>query len=186
MPDTIFILCGGASSRMGADKALLPVDRISMLKRITERCRKYFKHCKLLSGTQEYELPYQHIPDYIADTGPLGAIAGGLQHHRGSEITVIPVDMPLLEDATLRFLSRVSIPENIKALLGTNKSRLHPLVGIYHKDILTNLKIYLDGGNRSVRGFLQQIPTRTFELTDKESLNANTPDEYQNALNEIG
>lgn len=185
MPETIYILCGGTSRRMGEDKALLPVEQFSMLERLSRRCSRYFSNCKLLSGNQQYNLPFEHIPDYLSDAGPLSAFAGALQHHQGSCFAIIPVDMPLLEEATLHFLSRVNLPNHLDALIGTNSQRIHPLVGIYSTGVQQSLISYLDKGSRSVRGFLEQIRIRTFDLTPKESLNANTPDEYQKAISQI-
>ena len=182
MPDSIYILCGGTSTRMGQDKAQLSMDNQTMLNRLVERCRKYFDSCILLSGRSNYNLQLKQIPDYLPGAGPLSAMVSAMKHHTGSCFVILPVDMPLIENATLRFLSRVQLPNQCDALIGSAQNRNHPLAGIYSTRQYQNLKDYLDEGGRSVRGFLERLSVRTYRLTERESLNANTPEEYHKAV----
>lgn len=182
MPDSIYILCGGTSTRMGEDKAQLSMDNQTMLNRLVERCRRYFGSCVLLSGQSRYKLPQKQIPDYLPGAGPLSAIASAMKHHTGPCFAILPVDMPLIENATLKFLSRVQLPDQCDVLIGSAQNRNHPLAGVYSTRQHQNLKEFLDEGGRSVRSFLSRLSVRTYRLTERESLNANTPEEYHKAV----
>ncbi len=185
MPRNIYILCGGASTRMGTDKALLELDNQTLLNRMWNRCFDAgFASCYLLSGTLEHGNPEDHIPDYLPDAGPLGGVAGALDHTADSDIALIPVDMPMVKHTTLSFLAQNPLPKNIDALVGADEHRLHPLIGIYASSLLPSLQNFLNRGERSVRGFLKNTRLKTFNLSLDETLNVNRPEDFEHAINQ--
>ncbi len=97
------VLAGGRSSRMGTDKALLYWRGRTLLEWAVERLEEVVGAGRVIvSGKGKGSLS---VADQVAELGPLGGISAvsmGLPDE--SRILVIPVDMPLLENDTLRVL----------------------------------------------------------------------------------
>jgi len=101
------ILAGGHSSRMGQDKALLPVNGITLLQHTTGIVRQCLHHV-WISRQQNQAVPFHAghiIYDQTPDAGPLAGIAAALQaalrDGRFNGMLVVPVDLPLLHRDTL-------------------------------------------------------------------------------------
>lgn len=98
------ILAGGRSSRMGKDKAQLPIANTTTM---LEHMRKLL----LTSGAEKTVVlgkPFEidGIPDNAPLSGPVKAIADYLNSQKtGSKHIVVPVDMPGLKPELLSFLS---------------------------------------------------------------------------------
>lgn len=95
------VLAGGRSSRMGCDKAMLPWQGNTLL--------AHMQQCLRLAGASRVVVSgaYRHcnaIPDRFADLGPLGGLASVAEALPDTTLLVVPVDMPLLGAAPLRYL----------------------------------------------------------------------------------
>ncbi|MEZ4520956.1 MAG: molybdenum cofactor guanylyltransferase [Thermomicrobiales bacterium] len=95
----IAILAGGASSRMGQDKALLTWGGMALIDRAIR-----IAHAIIGPGATMVvgDRPEYHgrgasvIPDRFPGTGPLGGIATALANWQGDRLLVVAVDMPTL------------------------------------------------------------------------------------------
>src|SRR5688572_24994954 len=91
-PLVIFILAGGKSSRMGHDKARLPLGNRSFLQVITETAR-------------ELGAPIEVIfDDDSPGCGPVGGIATAFTRFRFEAALFLSCDMPLISPETLKEL----------------------------------------------------------------------------------
>jgi molybdopterin-guanine dinucleotide biosynthesis protein A len=95
------VLAGGRSSRMGRDKAMLPWQGDTLL--------AHMQQCLRLAGVSRVVVSgaYRHcdaIPDRFADLGPLGGLASVAAALPDATLLVVPVDMPLIGAAPLRYL----------------------------------------------------------------------------------
>ena len=186
MKRSLYVLCGGGSTRMGSNKALLRIGGKTLLDRVLSRCKTMgFTGCYLLSGGRHYETEIPAIEDYVKDAGPLSAIAGALNHTTEPAIAVTPVDMPLLKTETYKRLAHEPITSDVDVYIGRDKYREHPLTGIYSTGILDHLKAYLDSGERSVHGFLKQVRLAHFYLDEEETLNVNHPEDFERLYRKI-
>ncbi|MDK2779574.1 MAG: molybdenum cofactor guanylyltransferase [Pseudomonadota bacterium] len=102
------ILAGGNSSRMGGDKALLPIHGMTLLEHTTAVVRDCLQTV-WISRRQDQPLPAgsdRTVYDSISDAGPLAGIAAALQaaltDGRFNGMLIVPVDLPLLTADTLR------------------------------------------------------------------------------------
>lgn len=174
---TGIIVAGGASSRMGQDKALLEIDGRSQL----ERTMKLLKS----SGCEEVIVSRNDqgfIEDTIANRGPLGGVLSSLPYCNYEYVVIVPVDMPLLTLEVLRFLmeqkcasyfSRTPLP----CLLPNNEKLADYLLQ----------QLSAEDGNRSVRGLLEYMQARPFEWQLTYQLqNTNTPQQWHQALQYLG
>lgn len=93
---SVLVLCGGKSSRMGRDKALLELDGETLL----VRCKKL----GAALGAEQILISRNEpgfIADLVQDAGPMAGIAAALPHCRSRWLLVLPVDMPLLSPEAL-------------------------------------------------------------------------------------
>src|SRR5690606_15766602 len=91
------VLCGGASRRMGRDKALIEVDGIALARRVADALRG--GGCGRVvaiggDGPALAALGLEPVPDGWPGEGPLGGLATALGTARGAEALVVaPCDL---------------------------------------------------------------------------------------------
>ncbi len=168
------ILAGGKSSRMGEDKANLELNGKTLLEHKQQILRK--------SGIENIFISHaNHIPDIIADLGPLGGIYSILQKV-GTDfqyVIFLPIDMPKLNVAMIEKL----ITTASKADLVYFKSHKMPFSLSTNKKWLGLAKTrLLKNGNLSLGAFFADISEHhQIELSSDEIpclLNINTPQQW--------
>ena len=180
----IYILCGGHSSRMGRDKRSLMLGDKTFLSHLEEKTASVFDEITILGANHQVDSSYQQIPDLITDAGPLGGLLAALQHTAHETIALLPVDLPQISESVLKYLRDMNLGEN-DAIIAKSISRLQPLVGIYKKSVLKRLMSYLQSGKRSVMGFIDVIEYSTFDVSEQDIININTPDDYDKLLKSL-
>ena len=82
MNHALIILCGGGSTRMGTDKALLPFGEVSLLEYLVNKYKPHFPHIYLsVKKPGEYthlSLPITEIADLYMNAGPMSGVFSGL------------------------------------------------------------------------------------------------------------
>jgi molybdopterin-guanine dinucleotide biosynthesis protein A len=107
----VVILTGGASSRMGQDKAALDWAGRRAVDRVAELAVALKAESVLTVGRTDYGLPF--LADATPLAGPVGGILAGADALRGQgceRILVLAVDAPTLRAADLGPLLAVSSP----------------------------------------------------------------------------
>ncbi|MBX3397062.1 MAG: molybdenum cofactor guanylyltransferase [Phycisphaerae bacterium] len=107
--ETIGILVGGQSSRMGRPKALIEVEGGTLLER-TVLVAKQASHRVVLLGDPPFELPVslrdiEVWPDRFDDVGPIAGLDALLQNMDGRYGVLVSCDMPYLAASLLKWLS---------------------------------------------------------------------------------
>ncbi len=95
------ILAGGESSRMGRDKALIPVGGVPMLRRAADAVAAVCAEVLIIgdqAGREELELPprARWVADVVRGRGPLGGVHAGLAAASHETVFAASCDMPLL------------------------------------------------------------------------------------------
>ena len=98
------ILAGGRSSRMGTDKADLELKGQTLLNLTVEKVHRLGISDIIISGCSNCPAGTRYAPDLIPDRGPLSGIHAGLKQIRNRCALVLPVDMPLIPEETLKLL----------------------------------------------------------------------------------
>jgi len=202
---TAIVLAGGRSSRMGRDKALIPINGVPLLQfvcNVAQGCAdtvyvvtpwKERYQGIVPSGCQFIqELPLSAIPNY--SPGPLVGFAQGLTQVETEWVLLLACDLPRLRLEVLQSwvakLDQVDgeaicaerSSEAIASLTRTAKG-WDPLCGFYRRNCLSSLEEYINLGGRSFQGWLNMYPVKEFTLTDKEMLfNCNTPEDLVGLL----
>ncbi len=88
------ILCGGASRRMGRDKAVLDWDGVRAVDRVAALARAAGAEVLVTAGA-DLGLPW--VPDDEAFAGPVGGVLAGARALGTARLLVLAVDAPTLE-----------------------------------------------------------------------------------------
>jgi molybdopterin-guanine dinucleotide biosynthesis protein A len=101
MTNALVILCGGDSSRMGTDKALLPFGEECLLEYLVHRFSPYFDKIYFsVNKRGDYghlDLNITEIPDIYLNAGPMGAILSSLTMILEDRAFFISIDTPFLQ-----------------------------------------------------------------------------------------
>lgn len=180
------ILAGGRSSRMGQDKSALELKGKSLLELAQQLLHNAGATQVLISGRPD--LP-DGIPDLLPHCGPPGGVYACLHHIKthqvldGSAIVFIPVDMPLLQVASIELLLEASRHHSACHF----EAEVFPCVLPASEELYLHLQaLFADdtklGGSRSMKGlmkFLHATALPSSERGAEEFLNANTPADWQ-------
>ena len=156
---TGILLVGGGSRRFGSPKALARLGGETL----AERAWRALAWCdeRLAVGkARELALPFPVLDDETAERAPIFGVRAGLRAARHELCLVLPVDLPLVTEASLRTLVRErGVP------------RTGPLPGAYERSQLVEIEARIAGGDLSLRG----LNPRTVVLDERLLANVNTP-----------
>jgi molybdopterin-guanine dinucleotide biosynthesis protein A len=151
------ILAGGGSSRMGADKATMPVNGIPMITHVAGTLSQVFAEVIVLAG-REARYPFlglKHISDIFEECGPLGGIHAALVHASPNSVFILACDMPFVPPALIDFM--VSHKSQVEAKVASIGGKVQPLCGLYDSECRETMESRLQKGKNSVLGALEEI-----------------------------
>lgn len=173
------ILAGGASSRMGEDKAALRLGDRTLLEIQAEKMRALGIRDILLSGTDLPAAPgTRSIPDDTPGQGPLGGLAACLRWAENGACLVLSVDVPLVPENILTQMCR-NHRGGVTVLRRGEKEE--PLIGVYDRAVGETAGQMLARGQRSVQMLRAEVCWNDFDYLGPEALlrNCNTPEDLQ-------
>ncbi|HEV7903395.1 MAG TPA: molybdenum cofactor guanylyltransferase [Pyrinomonadaceae bacterium] len=192
-----FILTGGASSRMGTDKARLSLGGLTFIERIAGALRSATPRISVVSARQEsFNLELPVVADIHRDCGALGGLHAALRACRAPWALIVSCDLPFVTGELFARLGEFRNEETTDAVapLQTD-NRPQPLCALYSPArCLERVEKLLQEGERRPRVLLRQVRTRWVEhaelsdLRDAELffLNVNTPEDYRRARERAG
>ncbi|MHB8393338.1 MAG: NTP transferase domain-containing protein [Candidatus Dormibacteria bacterium] len=141
-PVTLLILAGGASSRMGLDKASLPFpgpEDEPMIRRPHDRLRPVWSEC-IVAGPSTFSLDCRAVADVVGVPGPLGGLLAGLVASQSELVLATAADTPFpsCELASALILMAASRP-HAEATFCLRDRRIEPLFAVYRKTAVTAL-----------------------------------------------
>jgi molybdopterin-guanine dinucleotide biosynthesis protein A len=179
------VLAGGASRRMGADKALLSHPRGgTWLDNTVALAMALELPVLVLSGHASHR---EHLASRSPQlcvlsepwppAGPLQAFAAVFSARDDEAWLVLPIDLPCLTLMTLQTLQAAWREQEHIALVAHDGERLQPLLGIYpcRSSSQVALERQMDRGCRRWHDWLHRIPHRSFPLPPEQLFNANHP-----------
>ena len=186
-----FILAGGASSRMGRDKARLPLGAETFLARIARALAAITPQVSVVStrpDAAQFGLPV--VTDIYRDCGALGGLHAALAACRAPWAAVVSCDLPFASGALWRRLASFAAQECDAVVPFQLDGRAQPLCALYARAACLPLtEALLTTGELRPRMLLEQVRTRRVEpaalsdLTQADLLflNVNTPADYEEA-----
>lgn len=194
-----YVLAGGASTRMGADKALLELGGVPMALRTARLVAPLVASVTVVGPPERFApLGLEAIPDREPGLGPLGGIATALAHTRTEWNLVLACDLPYLTAAWLAHLIARAREGCADALLPHSETagRLlpEPLCAIYHRRCLATIDAALARGIRKVTDGLAglrlvAIPPaewKAFDSSGRLFKNINAPEDFRRAQRDFG
>ena len=179
---TACVLSGGASRRMGSDKALLPHPQGGVwLSQLVQHLRalslpvvvvsRHASHQQLLEGWSGVEF----LVEKPSGLGPLHAFGQLLTVGSQQPLLVTPVDMPLLTPDLLNVLIQAWQKNPQQAVVADDGERLQPLLGIYPPGdpFAMALRDQLDQGDLRWLRWLERIPYRSVQFPADQLRNFN-------------
>jgi molybdenum cofactor guanylyltransferase len=183
------VLAGGASRRMGRDKATLMIAGELLLARVVRRLRAATSEVMVIGPPERERLVpgVDIVPDAYRGMGPLGGICTALQVARTSYVFVVACDMPFVSPDVVRHLA--SLSPNYDIVVPRSERGREPLHAIYAAACFDTIVASLNAGDLAVADLFQRARTRVVEAAewatyDPEGLsmfNANTPDDWERA-----
>jgi molybdopterin-guanine dinucleotide biosynthesis protein A len=190
------VLAGGLSSRMGQDKALIPIASIPLLQRtcqIAATCADqvyvvtpWVDRYQTLVGNRTHLIPEVALPNGGLHQGPLVGFAQGLAYVTTDWVLLLACDLPRLNAAVLQTWT-MTLPE-IESTVAVVLPRhpqgwWEPLCGFYRRQCLPALQQFVQAGGRSFQKWLTTQSVQPLALAEPEMLlNCNTPADLQGFL----
>ncbi len=180
-----FVLTGGLSTRMGRDKALLPVDGSVLVERIAGRVRAAAGNVALIGGAKRYRhLGFPVHDDLIEDCGPIGGVLTALTVSNADWNLVVACDMP---GVTVEFLTALFEAADSRSdcdcVVADSQTgtvhRLHPLCAVYHRRCRAAVEQAVARKSLKMHDLLDILRTLRWPVPDPLLVeNVNTPLEW--------
>jgi molybdopterin-guanine dinucleotide biosynthesis protein A len=190
-----FILVGGASSRMGRDKARLPLQGRSFVERIAEALGRVALHVNLVGAKNvDSSLKTGNVPDVYEGWGALGGLHAALAACRAEWAAVVACDLPFVTGELFERLA--AMREDCETVVPVQlDGRLQPLCALYRiEPCRERARELIEQGERRPRALIQTVRARLVgweELADLRDAhlffeNVNTPEDYTSARSHFG
>jgi molybdopterin-guanine dinucleotide biosynthesis protein A len=178
------ILCGGASRRMGSDKALLAAGNERLVDRAARRLATVADPVFLACGARPLVVAgCTAVGDAADGAGPLGGVVAGLRASPHQLTAIVAVDMPWFDPDLLIRMAAQWAGED--ALVPLSASRMEPLHAVYARSAVAVLEDALAAGRLRMLDALDGLRVRRFDAADaagarsaaRFATNLNTPED---------
>ncbi len=169
------ILAGGASRRMGRDKATVEFEGEPMISRVAEALAACLERVRVVlrpGSASPIDLP--RIDDRLDVRAPVSGLHAALSACKTTAVLVTPCDAPEIEPRLLlALLALTPTRDNIDAIVPLGADGHEPLLAVYRPSALPVLERRVEAGKLSLRGLLEDIRVRSVPI---ESLRPFDPD----------
>jgi molybdopterin-guanine dinucleotide biosynthesis protein A len=185
-----FILAGGASSRLGRNKALVELGGQPMLRRMAGLLDPLVAHVVVIGPPEEYAgLGLRVMPDEEPGLGPLGGLATALRVSDLPWNLIVGCDLPFLTPEWLEHLIGRAFASQAEIVVPVSEAGAEPLCAVYHRRCRDTFRKALDRGVRKVTDAfaglaVERILPAEWKAFDSEGWlfkNMNTPADYHAA-----
>ena len=131
---TAFILAGGKSTRMGADKAFIALDGRTLLARSLDLARSVTHDVRIVGDAAKFAAFAPVVEDIFPGCGPLGGIHAALRASQTNFNLILAVDMPFVPPALLPFLLTRARSSAQIVTIPRAGGGWQPLCGVYRRE----------------------------------------------------
>jgi molybdenum cofactor guanylyltransferase len=175
-----FVLAGGASTRMGQDKALLPFRGTTLAEHVAQIVREAVGSAALIGDPGRLgHLGLDVFPDELPGGGPASGIYTALRKSKTDWNLVLACDMPSVSPEMLRQLLRhaETAERNCVAAVGPY-GQPEPLCAVYHRRCLPALGRAIRDKRLRMRDLIKEIGAVWIPVDPSALANVNTPAEW--------
>lgn len=182
------VLLGGASSRMGRDKARLELAGEPLATRTARLADALFEEVLLVGGDPPPEAPGRRVPDPPGPTCALRGVVAALGAATAPRVWIAATDLPFLSPDLV--LGLVAYPA-ADAVVPRTADGIHPLCAVYRREpALEAAREALAAGQLAIRAALEKLEVTYLEGADlaladpdgRALTNVNTPEDWLRAL----
>ena len=182
-----FILAGGASSRMGTDKSLLPIEGQTFTERIVETLLTLTDSVSVVGRRSDSSLA--SVADVYPQWGALGGLHAALTACKREWAIVVACDLPFVTAEFFSFLAEKRMDHEAVVPVQADE-RPQPLAALYRVDPCRQRATELiEAGRRRPLDLLEAVKTRWVSFAEIRNLdqaqrffvNINTPSDYYEA-----
>jgi len=197
-----YILAGGASSRMGRDKALLEFSGVPLIVRTFRLIEPFVAGVTIVGSPPRYaHLGLPAISDHsVADQapktsgGPLTGIATALAQTDKPWNLILACDLPYLTAAWVEWLLTRASPSQGQVVIPRTEHGLEPLAAVYRRECSRPMADALARGVRKVTDAIDELDLDVVHQSEWSRLDArrlimknmNTRADYEEARNSAG
>lgn len=186
---TAFILAGGKSSRMGSDKAFLPLGGETLLAKALKVARAVSEEVRIVGDAGKFSAFGRVVEDVYRDQGPMGGIHAALSGSSTDLNLILAVDLPFVEANFLRYLLSRARESGAMVTLPRAVQHLQPLCAIYQPAFAVVAEESLRNGKNKIDSLFARVQTCVIEEAElmrsgfSPSIfrNLNTPDDLEKA-----
>jgi molybdopterin-guanine dinucleotide biosynthesis protein A len=190
---SIFVLAGGRSSRMGSDKAFLPIGDVNLLQLTLAKAKEVAPKTVIVGNRERYAQYGDVIEDIIPGCGPLSGIHAALSSTGSGLNLILSVDMPLMSSDFLRWLLQIGAACDDLAIVPQAQGRTQPLCSVFRRLAQNEVERALRAGEYKVDRLFSIVPTRLISESEWQAAgfppdifrNVNTPPEYDAVVTEL-
>lgn len=169
-PLSAIVLAGGASRRLGRDKAALSFGGRPLLHVVIERVSALCGEV-IVAGAGDRDvagLSVRLVEDRVPGRGPLAGLDAGLRVTSADFVLTVACDMPFLNPRLLAAMA--AAPRDYQALVPVSGGRRHPLHAIYSRTCLPAVESLLAAGGGSMEDLLSRVAVRELAEEDVRAL----------------
>jgi molybdopterin-guanine dinucleotide biosynthesis protein A len=187
----ICILAGGASSRMGSDKALLDWGGQPLLAHALETARLAAARVVISGSTARYSaFGAPCIEDDHPGRGPLEGIVSVFRKTHAPRVLFLACDMPFVTSGFMTWLWQRSLDWPFWTVPQTEDGRLESTCAVYTDTLMPAIEAALARGDYKIARALADAPTRLLSAAALHEngfdpamfRNVNSPEDYAGAL----
>src|SRR5512132_4521014 len=137
VPMPAAVLAGGASRRMGIEKAALPYGRTTLLAHQTSRLAEIFEEVFVVAKEPpSFDAgPARLLLDRSADRAAIHGLTRALEE-ASDRVFLLAVDLPLITEGVLRAIAGKSLSSPAPAVIPRADGRLQPLAAVWRREVL--------------------------------------------------
>jgi molybdopterin-guanine dinucleotide biosynthesis protein A len=186
---TAFILAGGKSTRMGADKAFVLLDGRTLLARALDIARSITPEVRIVGDPQKFASFAPTVEDIFPNCGPLGGIHSALRSSPTDLNLMLAVDVPFVSPALLQHLVGRASNSPATVTVAQTGGGYQPLCAVYRRNFADAAEEALQEGRYKIDTLFAASSTQTIAERELEAAgfsprmfrNLNTPQELADA-----
>jgi len=190
---TAFVLAGGKSTRMGADKAFLVLAGVPLLSHALKLAASATSEVRIVGSAEKFATFGSVVEDAYRDRGPLGGIHAALLSAATDFNLMLAVDMPFLQPEFLRYLILQARESSTIVTVPRVNEGFQPLCAVYRREFGTVAEAGLQSGKNKIDSLFANLPTRIIEEDELRRAafpagmfrNLNTPEEWEQAKSDL-
>ena len=185
-----FVLAGGQSTRMGADKAFVQLEGCTLLARALALAKSVTSDVRIVGSPQKFAAFGEVVEDEFPQHGPLAGIHAALGASSSELNLMLAVDMPFVEVPFLEYLfQEAARHESGMVTIPRAAGAWQTLCAVYRKPFADLAEQALRQGKNKIDPLFRET---TIQILDEPELtkhnfslnmfrNVNTPEELEEA-----